>query len=239
MPSIPNFTDGKWQSSRTDAQLSRSILEGKGKSMPRMKNKLGSVDVKLMVALVRAFRDGKLVVEDEPDTPAPKENSAATSGSDASAKRSSSAAPGLADKSALEGRRLFERSCARCHDRDGKGTTGRESLATIPDFTVRKWQQSRSKAQLVVSILDGKGTGMPAFRDKVTPERARDIVAHIRSFAPGAAAVAASSTEDFESRFNSLTREFDELAKQIRALSSPAETKPASPARSEPDAKKK
>ncbi len=64
-PGIPDFTDSKWQSTRSDAQLSQSILEGKGKAMPRMKNKLGSVDVKLMVAMVRAFAGGKLVIEEE------------------------------------------------------------------------------------------------------------------------------------------------------------------------------
>src|SRR5205085_6467744 len=37
LPRVPDFTEPKWQAGRTDTQLSRSILEGKGKSMPRMK----------------------------------------------------------------------------------------------------------------------------------------------------------------------------------------------------------
>ena len=72
-PTIPNFTDAKWQASRGDAELSHSILEGKGKSMPKMKNKLGSVQANQMVAFVRAFQGGKQVVEDEPDEPSPPE----------------------------------------------------------------------------------------------------------------------------------------------------------------------
>jgi mono/diheme cytochrome c family protein len=239
LPSIPDFTDGKWQSSRSDAQLSRSILDGKGKSMPRMKNKLGSVDVNLMVALVRAFRDGKLVVEDEPDVPSALTDPAANASPDGSAKRSSSVGLSSKDQSAQQGRRLFERSCARCHDRDGKGATARESLPTIPDFTVRRWQQSRKNAQLLVSILDGKGTGMPAFRDKVPREQARDVVAYIRTFAPDAAAVTASSTDEFDSQFNMLTREIDELARRIRTLSSPATANPTNPVQPDSAAKKK
>src|SRR5262249_37632960 len=45
LPEIPDFTDVRWQASRSDDALSRSILRGKGKSMPRMKDKLGTVDV--------------------------------------------------------------------------------------------------------------------------------------------------------------------------------------------------
>ena len=50
-------------------ELSHSILEGKGKSMPAMKEKVASVGVMQMVALVREFRGGKLVIEDEEDRP--------------------------------------------------------------------------------------------------------------------------------------------------------------------------
>ena len=239
LPSIPDFTNGKWQTSRSDAQLSRSILEGKGKSMPRMKKKLGAVDVTLMVALVRAFRDGKLKFEDEPDAPSSSEKPAATATSDGSARASSPVTASSKDKGVQQGSRLFQRSCALCHGRDGKGATARESLPAIPDFTVRGWQKSRNNAQLLVSILDGKGTAMPAFRDKVPREQARDLVAYVRTFAPGAAAAAVPSNDEFESRFNALAREFDELARQIRAISSPAGGKPASPDRSEPAAKKK
>jgi mono/diheme cytochrome c family protein len=239
LPAIPDFTDGKWQLSRSDAQLSHSILEGKGKSMPRMKKKLGAVDVTLMVALVRAFRDGKLKLEDEPDAPASSEKPAEAATTDGSARASSPVALGSNDKSAQQGSRLFQRSCSLCHGRDGKGAIARDSLPTIPDFTVRTWQQKRTNAQLRVSILDGKGTGMPAFRGKLPPDQARELVAYIRTFAPGAAAVTASSTYEFEQRFNALAREFDELARQIAALSKPESTKATNPPQSDPAAKKK
>jgi mono/diheme cytochrome c family protein len=217
-PAIPDFTDARWQASRSEAELSRSILEGKGKVMPRMKSKLGSVDVKLMVALVRAFQDGKLVVEEEPG-PAPAAEKPATAAGSVGQPGAPASRPLSQNQGATpEGGRLFQKSCAMCHGRDGKGTDARESLRSIPDFTVRDWHQKRSNAQLMVSILDGKGTGMPAFRDKIPRERAREIVAHIRSFAPGATSEVASSSNEFEAQFNKLLKEFDDIARQLRDL---------------------
>jgi len=66
MPGLPDFTDTPWQKSRTDADLSHSILEGKGMFMRSMKTELGTVDVKQMVALVRGFEGGKQIIEPEP-----------------------------------------------------------------------------------------------------------------------------------------------------------------------------
>ncbi len=183
---IPDFTHPQWQSSRTDPELSHSILEGKGKSMPRMKDKLGSVDVKLMVAFVRAFRGGNQVVDDEPEEPPTAAQPSETrSPNSERLPVHAPSPPGQQEPKVREAQRLFQRSCVACHGSDGKGMGMRDNLPTIPDFTVLDWQQKRSDPQLVVSILDGKGTGMPAFRDKVASERVRDLVALIRRFAPG------------------------------------------------------
>jgi mono/diheme cytochrome c family protein len=72
MPPIPDFTDPKFHSSHTDAQLSRSILDGKEsivrgvkiQLMLSMRDKLAlaHTDVKDMVAFIRAFIGGKQVV---------------------------------------------------------------------------------------------------------------------------------------------------------------------------------
>ncbi|MHB1561412.1 MAG: c-type cytochrome, partial [Isosphaeraceae bacterium] len=60
MPVIPDFTDPKWQASRTDADLTHSILTGKGQLMLPMKDKLelAHTDVKDMVAYIRSFKAG-------------------------------------------------------------------------------------------------------------------------------------------------------------------------------------
>jgi mono/diheme cytochrome c family protein len=220
-PKIPDFTNAGWQDSRRDAELSRSILEGKGKSMPRMRDKLGSVDVMQVVAFVRAFRGGKQVVDDQPDEPTAPERSSRAEDSP-SLRRQSVELPALPqrDQSNRAGNRLYQRFCARCHGADGRGTGMRENLPAIPDFTLDAWQERRSDAQLVVSVLLGKGTGMPPFRDKVNRDQARDLVAFVRAFAPSQMRPAGTPSDPFEARFQQLEQEFENLRKQSRALSS-------------------
>jgi len=106
-------------------------------------------------------------------------------------------------------RAVYRQRCQRCHEADGTG-----SDTDMPDFTDAKWQKSRSDVQLLVSILDGKGTAMPAFRGKVTDEQARDLVAMTRSFTRGGA----GAGTDFSSRFRQLQDELVALQKQYREL---------------------
>jgi len=230
LPKIPDFTDVKWHTSRSDAELSRSILEGKGKSMPRMKAKLVSVDVKQMVGFVRAFEGGKLVVDDEPERPSiPERPAGAVDPAGGSARGAPPTPPGKKELSIREGSRFFQRYCAVCHGRDGTGSLARGILPAIPNFRVRAWQESRSEPQLVVSILDGKGTGMPPFRDRVAAEKVRDLVAFIRTFAPGIPQPVRSAPDDFEARFRRLTAEFEDLGRQIRATEGPAPSRSPDP----------
>jgi mono/diheme cytochrome c family protein len=77
---------------------------------------------------------------------------------------------------------LYVKNCARCHGKDGKGKEARGETPNIPDLTSHKWHEQRSDAQLVASILDGKGKDMPAFGDKITEEQARQLVKHLRQF---------------------------------------------------------
>lgn len=51
----PDFTDAKWQKSRTDAQLFASTKEGKGKFMPAFKAKLSDEEITAVVARIRGF----------------------------------------------------------------------------------------------------------------------------------------------------------------------------------------
>jgi mono/diheme cytochrome c family protein len=52
---IPDFTRPSWQAQRTDAQLSASILNGKGQGMPPQRGKINEVQASGLVAHVRAF----------------------------------------------------------------------------------------------------------------------------------------------------------------------------------------
>jgi mono/diheme cytochrome c family protein len=322
MPPIPDFTDPRFHSSRTDAELSHSILEGKEsivggvklQLMLSMKDKLtlARTDVKKMVAFIRAFKGGKQVVSPAPSgptalatdvaqalvpsspttpalSPLPRpvvstgpapSTTTSTSGpvasvesaspmsrippplasatkpapttppsvvqataapaSTAPASRSVAALPtalpvatrntaARAEKLRMAGG-IFSTLCIACHGPDGRGTLVRPAMPPIPDFTSRDWQTSRSSSQLASSILEGKGTFMPTWNGKLTPEQARDLVLYVRSF--GGPTVLAAETEgeapaalslvEFDNRIRSLRQQFDEVEKQLQALPAPA-----------------
>jgi len=51
---IPDFTDAKWQASRTDQTLTESITQGKG-VMPGMKDTISAEEIGTLTQHVRAF----------------------------------------------------------------------------------------------------------------------------------------------------------------------------------------
>jgi len=151
MPELPDFTAPLWQNARTDADVKESILNGKGKFMLPMKDKLSPTDADRMVAYVRAFQNAKQVVPLELQPP-------------------------LAT--------LYGQYCLACHGTDGKATAMRAQMPRIPDFSSRGFQDGLSNQQLVASILDGKGTLMPAYRGRVSDQQAQDLTAYVRTFGP-------------------------------------------------------
>jgi len=200
---VPDFTDTTWHASRTDRQLSRAILEGKGKSMPSLKGKLKPAEVTRLVSFLRGFQGGRQVVpEDEPaDPPAaavPKETP-----------RNPYAAA------------LFERSCRNCHGADGRGNALRQRMPTIPDFTSGVWQDRRKRAALEASILEGKGRQMPPFSGSLSRAEVRALVEYIRAFAPGRTDEADDPIDDFDARLRELQSEFDSLRREYRATVPP------------------
>jgi mono/diheme cytochrome c family protein/uncharacterized membrane protein len=112
-------------------------------------------------------------------------------------------------------------------------------MPDIPDFTMPSWQQKRSDAKLLVSILDGKSQNMPSFRGKLHQDQARELVAHVRAFAaptgkPGAEKrKEPAPPSDFEKEFRRLEEEIDELKRQLRQVREvPADRKPSKPSKS-------
>jgi mono/diheme cytochrome c family protein len=225
MRAIPDFTKPDWHQTRSNERLVHSIREGRGK-MPAMKAKLGETEVVQLVALVRNFRGGQQLVPDEPED---EKNSAKSS------ERKNETAPenGVVpvpqpDSPAINahvnpqadaGRGIFQRFCKSCHGSDGRGTTLRDQTPSIPDFTSQVWQQRRSPPQLSTTILEGKGTVMPAFRGKLNEAQVRDLVNFLRAFAPQPASASVGPETDFKRRFGKLTQELDDLKKQYQDLS--------------------
>jgi mono/diheme cytochrome c family protein/uncharacterized membrane protein len=145
-------------------------------------------------------------------------------------------------------RKLFRQHCVKCHGTDGTGSPARSPQPEIPDFTAASWQARRSEAQVLASILDGKGREMPSFRGKINEDQARDLVAYIRAFAPTTdkpgpkKQQGRTSPSGFEEEFRRLQKEMDKLRRQSRELSEgsadkegskPSDSSPHSP-RSKP-----
>jgi mono/diheme cytochrome c family protein len=196
--------------------------------MMPMKDKLGPADVEEMVAYVRQFRDEKQVVKTEPrEVPIPlgPEKPAVVPPPDQpKPSRPPEPAAEVADRTRVA-TVFYRQYCLTCHGNNGKGSEMRSSMPALPDFTSRGWQQEHSPPQLAVSILDGKGTLMPSFRDRVTDEQAKDLAAFVRAFGPppraGERPAVAGPSDDFDERFRQLQDQWDTLQKQLRKLQPP------------------
>jgi mono/diheme cytochrome c family protein len=235
MPEIPDFTSETWQQSRSDKDLGQSILEGKGKFMLPMKDKMGAVDVKDMVTLVREFKGGKKVIPlaapRPPGPPPPVEPvrlgpdikdlivQPREVPSPEDIQKPLPAPSGELAAKVRIGAGLFQQFCLVCHGPDGTGNLMRSAMPPIPDFTNRGWHGSRSDAELLVSILEGKGTLMPANNSRITREQARNLIAYIRAFGPGQVVQGGLATEEqFEKSFRQLQKQWDELEKQLKKM---------------------
>jgi hypothetical protein len=58
IPDVPNFTNVRWQASRSDGQLARNILEGRGAVMPPFRGTLSLEECWAMARYLRTFVPG-------------------------------------------------------------------------------------------------------------------------------------------------------------------------------------
>jgi mono/diheme cytochrome c family protein len=58
IPDVPNFTNPRWQESRSDAQIARIILEGRGAVMPPFRGTLSLEEAWAMARYLRTFLPG-------------------------------------------------------------------------------------------------------------------------------------------------------------------------------------
>jgi mono/diheme cytochrome c family protein len=81
---------------------------------------------------------------------------------------------------AEEPAKVFVRSCAPCHGKDGKPSAvfARQG---VKDFTAPAWQKTTSDAQIEKTIREGKqGTMMASFASQLSAEETKGLVAFIR-----------------------------------------------------------
>jgi hypothetical protein len=58
IPDVPDFTNARWQATRTDGQLTRSIVEGRGAVMPPFRGTLTLEESFAMARYLRTFQPG-------------------------------------------------------------------------------------------------------------------------------------------------------------------------------------
>ena len=73
IPDVPNFTNARWQASRSDAQLARAILEGRGAVMPPWRGTLSLEEAWAMARHLRTFVPGTEASRPDFNAPMPQQ----------------------------------------------------------------------------------------------------------------------------------------------------------------------
>jgi mono/diheme cytochrome c family protein len=191
---LPNFRKPDWHARRSDAQLKVSILDGKGDAMPAFSERLNEEQVRGLITHIRAFEPKRAAATvaatdfEKQFKELRKEYQELQKELERLSSRPSesekpSPAPDRKDKAAGKSAALYQRHCQRCHGTDGKGESAGMEKNAPPDFTDRDWHRERSDVHLSKIIWKGKGTVMPAFRDKLTERETDALIEFIRGFA--------------------------------------------------------
>jgi cbb3-type cytochrome c oxidase subunit III len=82
------------------------------------------------------------------------------------------------------GKQVFEKNCASCHGKTGKGDgmMGEELTPKPADLTRGEWKHGSTDGEIFAVIKDGvKGTGMKSFNSKLTAHQIWDVVNYVRT----------------------------------------------------------
>jgi mono/diheme cytochrome c family protein len=90
-----------------------------------------------------------------------------------------------------DGQETFEKKCATCHGKDGKGQTKMGKDKQVSDLTDPAIQAKFTDEQAIKEVSEGNAEKKhPAFKDKLSPDEIKAAVSATRAFAPKAAAPA-------------------------------------------------
>jgi mono/diheme cytochrome c family protein len=88
------------------------------------------------------------------------------------------AAPPPPDGDAAAGKGIYDKYCASCHGRGGKG------IGTLPNLSDGRYMAGRTDVQLLDKIAKGgQGSGMPSWEKLLSDQQRRDVLAYIRTLA--------------------------------------------------------
>jgi mono/diheme cytochrome c family protein len=83
------------------------------------------------------------------------------------------------------GKTLFASACARCHGAEGAGGLPLFDGGPSPrNFHDHAFHASHTDEQIKLTIVNGKGVGMPPFGTTFTDSQLDALVAHVRGFDP-------------------------------------------------------
>ena len=88
---------------------------------------------------------------------------------------------------AADVKEAWDKNCASCHGKDGKGETKAGKKAGAKDLTDAKYQASFTDEQMAKQIKEGLKDKngkeqMKPFADKLTDDEIKAIVAYVRAF---------------------------------------------------------
>ncbi|MGE5412647.1 MAG: c-type cytochrome [Syntrophomonadaceae bacterium] len=90
-----------------------------------------------------------------------------------------------AERDAAAGRRIFERRCVSCHNRNGDGRTTVAARFPYANLREGKWRSDGSLASIERQVRFGDDP-MPSFADKLTDEEIRQVATYVLALARSA-----------------------------------------------------
>ncbi len=86
---------------------------------------------------------------------------------------------------AADARSNWDTNCAKCHGPDGKGQTKMGRQLQVKDYTDAKVQAEMKDEDMIrivtEGVKDGKKDKMPAYKEKLSADEVKDLVALVRS----------------------------------------------------------
>ena len=93
----------------------------------------------------------------------------------------------VAAAQAEEAKVLWDKNCASCHGKDGKGETKMGKKAGCKDYTDAKVQEGVTDEAAFKAVKEGLKEGdkvhMKPFAEKLTDDEIKSLVAYLREFA--------------------------------------------------------
>ena len=88
---------------------------------------------------------------------------------------------GMNSAQAVEGYKLYQETCAKCHGESGHADNFRGYLYFARNFNSKEWQQKMSDADILQRINQGPRI-MPAYEKSLSDEQKSALIRVIREF---------------------------------------------------------